>query len=171
MSAPLVEPVAKERSTGSMDEVDVWWGSYAGRAMTPSFAVCIVLTGLIYLIVRVWVPERGWQQFTFVAIAGAVWLVQLARWARRFFTWNYRLTTCYLYVDRGLRPLIAQRIALKNIERVEMQRNWLQKCLQIGDLWIWNNDKLFTVLQALKGPRAVMETIQEMAAKARENIK
>ena len=48
MTALLADPAAVDAPSGPAEEVDVWWGSYAGRAMAPSFAVCICLTALIY---------------------------------------------------------------------------------------------------------------------------
>jgi len=141
--------------------------------MAPSFIVCIALTALIYAGARWWVPERGWLQLTFFGLTTAVWLVQLVRWGQRFFTWNYRLTTRFLYVDRGLNTQLAQRFALASIDRVEVRCNWLEKWLGVGDLWVWIGDatKPPAVLKALKGPRTVAETLRDMVRKAQENIK
>ena len=110
MTAPWADLGSRDHAELQDKEVDVWWGSYAGRAMGPSFAVCVAMTAVIYFATRWWVPHRGWLQLTFAALAGSLWLVQLARWGHRFFTWNYRLTTRFLYVDRGLYPLKAQRV-------------------------------------------------------------
>src|SRR5262249_44584768 len=30
--------------TAETEEVDIWWGSYAGRTMLPGFLVCLVVT-------------------------------------------------------------------------------------------------------------------------------
>src|SRR5262249_42686499 len=119
MSVPPADRPPKDSTLRRVEEVDVWWGSYAGRAMLPSFAVCTVLTALISFVTHWWVHERGWLQLNFFGLAGAVWLVQLTRWGRRFFTWNYRLTTRWLYVDRGHWPLKAQRFEVRNVARVE----------------------------------------------------
>jgi hypothetical protein len=156
----------------AQSEVDVWWGSYAGRAMAPSFAVCIVLTALIYGVTRWLVPERGWLQLTFFGLTSAVWLVQLARWAKRFFTWNYRLTTRFLYVDCGLKRSLCRRFAVRTIDRVEVSCNPLGNCLGFGDLYVWLDEAKMppVILKALKGPRTVAETIRAVVMKARENI-
>jgi hypothetical protein len=172
MTAPSAEPTVKDGLGNPYAEVDVWWGSYAGRAMMPSFAVCIALTALIYLGARWWVPERGWLQLTFFALASAVWLIQLARWGYRFFTWNYRLTTRFLYVDYGLTRMGGQRFALRTVDRLEARYNLLERVLGIGDLWVWFDEAMKppAVLKALKSPRAVAETIRTVVRKARENI-
>ncbi len=155
------------------EEVDLWWGSYAGRAMVPSFAVCGGLTVLIFCGVRWWVPERGWLQFTFAGLTGAVWLVQMVRWGHRFFTCNYRLTTRFLYMDRGLWPLVSERFALREVNRVEVHRNLAQKWLRIADVWVWFDNPATrpAVLRALAAPHAAAETLQEASKKARETAK
>jgi hypothetical protein len=168
MSAPPVDRGPTDQSPHRAEEVDLWWGSYAGRAMLPSFAVCAVLTVLILWGARSWVPARGWQQLTFFGLAGAVWAVQLTRWGRRFFTWNYRLTTSRLYVDRGVWPLKAQRFDLSTVARVEVNGSPLAKRLGIGDVWVWFDDATPpVVLEALVAPRRAAETIREAVRKTR----
>jgi Bacterial PH domain len=172
VTAPSADPTVREGSGRTDTEVDVWWGSYAGRAMVPSFGVCIVLTGLIYLGVRWWVPERGWLQLTFFALVSAVWLVQLTRWAYRFFTWNYRLTTRFLYVEYGPSRHLSQRWPVRDVERMEARYNLLERMLGIGDLWVWFDEatKPPAILLSLKSPQAVAETIRAVVRKARDNI-
>src|SRR5690349_7852196 len=58
-------------------EVDLWWGSYSGWTMLPSFAVCIVLTALIFWVVTRFLPHRELVQLTILGASGSVWLVQL----------------------------------------------------------------------------------------------
>src|SRR4051794_2508208 len=109
MSAPLAARPAEDRAAPPAGETDVWWGSYAGRAMAPSFAVCAVLTIPLYWGVHAVLPERWGLQPPFGGLAALLWLVQLARWSARYFPRNYRLTTRRLYVDRGFRRLVARR--------------------------------------------------------------
>jgi hypothetical protein len=172
ITAASADPTVKDGSGHPDTEVDVWWGSYAGRAMALSFAVCIALTALIYFGARWWVPERGWLQLTFFGLASAVWLIQLARWGYRFFTWNYRLTTRFLYVDYGLSRLRSQRFALRTVDRLEARYNLLERLLGVGDLWVWFDEALKppAVLKALKSPLTVAETIRTVVRKARESI-
>jgi hypothetical protein len=99
--------------------------------------------------------------------------VQLVRWAYRFFTWNYRLTTRYLYVDRGLKKLLALRFPVTNIDRVEVHKDWLEKKFGIGDVWVWLDTPAAEpiILKAMRTPRTVVEMIREIAKNARESIK
>jgi hypothetical protein len=165
MTAPAIplQPAGKE-------EVDLWWGSYAGRTLTPSFAVCLLLTVAIYAAVHELVPERGWTQLAFVVAAGIVWAVQLARWCHRFFTCNYRLTTRYLYVDSGIRPLVARRVALRSIDRLEVRCNRLGTWLDVGDVWAYVKDTptLPVVLRGLHHPHKACELIRAAVCKTNE---
>ena len=63
MAAPLSESPNRPGSSSldypkaPAEEIDVWWGSYAGRAMLPGFLLCLLLTLLLlaldgYLIMR-----------------------------------------------------------------------------------------------------------------------
>jgi hypothetical protein len=151
------------------EEIDLWWGSYAGRAMAPSFAVCLVLTALIIGGARWLVPELGWHQLTVTALTSSVWLVQLWRWGRRFFGYNYRLTSRFLYVDRGLLNLVARRFPLRLVSRVEARSDRLQGWLGIGDIVVQFDDVQHSpaVLEALVTPAAVAVTIREAVSKAR----
>ena len=174
MSAPAVPSpspsLPRPEPCPGAEEVDLWWGSFAGRTLTPSFAVCVLLTAGIYVLVQELVRERGWLQLAFVAAAGAVWLVQLVRWAHRFFTWNYRLTTHYLYVDNGIWPLIARRLTLQSIDRVEVRSSKLARWLGVGDLWVFVKDTATppVILQGLCHPRHAADLIRAAVRKATE---
>jgi hypothetical protein len=139
MSQPQAE-TARDAAALSNEEVDVWWGSYAGRAMMPSFAVCVLLTAASFLAARHLAPDRGLLQLTFTGFASVVWLVQLVRWSHRFFTCNYRLTTRCLYIDQGFKPLVAQRFALQTIRTVEVRYNKLENLLGVGKVWVYFDD-------------------------------
>src|SRR5262245_4561765 len=95
-------------------EVDLWWGSYAGRTMLPSFVVCLVLTGLIILLAWVYV-KRGQLKLTILCLGGLLWLVQLLRFAYRYFGFNYRLTSKRLFRSQSRQPL---QIPLADIAEV-----------------------------------------------------
>jgi len=165
----MTTPAVSEHPAGA-EEVDLWWGSYAGRTLTPSFAACVLLTAVIYAVVHEAVPERGWTQLAFVGCAGIVWGVQLTRWCHRFFTCNYRLTTRYLYVDSGIRPLVARRVAVRSIDRLEVRNNRLGRWLDVGDVWVFVKDtaELPAVLRGLHHPHKAGELIRAAVCKANE---
>ena len=57
-----------ELSSEEQQEIDLWWGAYAGRTMTPSFIICALLTGLLILLV--------WNQACMSSML-ATWIVPL----------------------------------------------------------------------------------------------
>ena len=170
MSAPPVGPSPQPQAARRAAETDLWWGSFAGRTMTPSFVLCLVLTALIYAGVHTWVHERGWVQLAFGGFASALWLVQLTRWCHRFFTYNYRLTTRFLYVDRGLIPIVGRRLPLERIDRVEVRSSKLGAALGVGDVWVFPDDagQPPLILEGLAAPGRPVELIQDAVRKARE---
>jgi hypothetical protein len=175
MSQPLPE-AAGEAAPHPREEVDVWWGSYAGRAMMPSFAVCVLLTAASFWAARHLAPERGLLQLTFTGFASVVWLVQLLRWSHRYFTCNYRLTTRYLYVDRGFMPLVAQRFALRTIRKVDIHCNKLEMALGVGDVWIYFEDSsrppavLAGLVQADRAAETIRDTVRKFGEPSSDAI-
>ena len=103
-------------------------------------------------------------------VASALWLVQLTRWCHRFFTYNYRLTTRFLYVDRGFLRLIAQRFALEGIDSVEVRSSKVGAALGVGDVWVFLEDPVqpAAVLEGLVAPQRAVELIRDAVRKARE---
>src|SRR5438067_10868763 len=54
-SDPELEPAA----AASNQEIDVWWGAYAGRSMSPMFALCTLVSVNISLVIGwAWDEER-----------------------------------------------------------------------------------------------------------------
>src|SRR5262245_22311950 len=102
------------------EEVELWWGAYSGWAMTPSFVVCVLLTGLIIWASWHWMPG-GWVKVTAVAASGVVWLVQLARWAYRALGHNYRLTDRRLWLAHGIRRRAISAVELSGVEKVTVE--------------------------------------------------
>jgi hypothetical protein len=166
MSQPPAE-TARNAAALANEEVDVWWGSYAGRAMMPSFVVCVLLTAASFWAARHLAPERFLLPLTFTGFASVVWLVQLLRWGHRFFTCNYRLTTRYLYIDRGFKPLVAQRFDLRTIRTVEVRHNKLENLLGVGNVWVYFDDYSRTpaVLAGLVQAHRAAEIIRATVSK------
>src|SRR5438477_9300191 len=74
------------------EDVELWWGAFSGWTLTPSFVVCLFLTGLLGWAAWYWMP-RDWVKVTVLGGGSVIWLVQLGRWAARALGCNYRLTT------------------------------------------------------------------------------
>ena len=76
-----------------------------------------------------------------------------ARWGHRFFTWNYRLTTRFLYLDRGMMPLVGQRFALAKVQTY-LRREAVAQCRQhhmVLSLAFTEDDQLHVLLQERGG--------------------
>jgi len=170
MLAQPTDAVRDKVAEPCAEEVDLWWGSYAGRAMVPSFAVCFFLTLLALFASRWLVGGRGWVQLTFTVLASLIWIVQFVRWSRRFFTWNYRLTTRFLYQSRGMKNLVTHRHALEYVSSVSIRRKGLAKLLKIGDIVIWfeNSPQSPAVLYAIRDSQRVADSIRDAVKVAKE---
>jgi membrane protein YdbS with pleckstrin-like domain len=111
-------------------ENDLHWASYSGWAMLPSFLVCFLLTGGI-----AWfgfAVARPMAQAVILGAGGVVWLVQLARWAHRVFSFTYRLTNRRLFIDRGLWFPDRLQVLLSGIDRVEVEQGGLEEFMGLG---------------------------------------
>jgi hypothetical protein len=135
------------------EEVDVWWGAYAGRALVPSFILCGLLTililggGLYYGVFHgTFLPRTAVH-----GSIGTIWLIQLWRWLYRIVAINYRLTTRRLFIERGFRHPGAPGIELSQIRQVVVSRGILERKLGVGriHLLLQGSDSL----QTLKGVR------------------
>jgi hypothetical protein len=130
-------------------ERDLWWGSYSGRAMLPSFIVCILLTagfaGLSWYLFQTEYPHRGdMLRYAVYALAGSIWVFQLVRWGYRMVALNYRLTTKRLFYSHGFLYPPRDAIALDAVERVLVEQDWFQQRLGVGSVRI--------IMEKGKGP-------------------
>jgi hypothetical protein len=157
----LPQPVPPKTETAG-EEVDVWWGSYTGWTMAPSWAACVLVTGLIAWAAWMLLP-RTLVQPTVLGLGGAVWLFQGVRWAYRVFGYNYRLTSRRVYVDRGFLYTGYASGELTGVAGVYVKRSWLDRLLRVGQIRIELVDKtkppLF--LDGVRRPAEIAERIRE----------
>jgi hypothetical protein len=164
----------KEIDSDESQEVDVWWGSYAGRTMAPSFMVCALLTGII-----IWGVWQLWpanedrpylMRYTDYILVGAVWLFQLTRWAYRIIGINYRLTTKRLFCQRGFQTSASRSLNLAQIATVRVERlRWIH-FLKVGRLRIVpvDDSQPPMILESVLNPNHVAAAIMKQAKQARE---
>src|SRR5262245_35639883 len=166
-TAAAPAPLNQDAVADADEEADVWWGGYCGWTMMPSMVVCLLLTGLIALGVWMWVP-RGYRQWAFVGLGGALWIGQGLRWAAHVFGRTYRLTSRRLYVDCGLfrcRPL---NVELHDIAQVGVRRGPFEKFLRVGRILVHFEDaRPPLVLEGVPAPESVASLIRERKQKAR----
>jgi len=146
-------------------EVDVWWGSYAGRTMWPSFLVCLGLTGLIILFAWINV-DRGQLKLTILGLSAGVWLIQLGRFAYRYFGFTYRLTSKRLFRNRSRQPL---QVFLTDVGEVSVEQNGFEKLVGVGRVFITFSDKTRppVVLEGIAKPKQVIELIRNCCHQAK----
>jgi hypothetical protein len=155
-------------------EVDIWWGSYAGRTMTPSFVVCALLTGIIIWGVWIFWPaneDRPYlMRYTDYILVGAVWLFQLVRWGYRIIGINYRLTSKRLFCQRGFQTSASRAIDLTQIATVRVERLALVNFLKVGRLRVVpiEDSQPPLVLESVPNPDHVAATIMKQVKQARE---
>jgi hypothetical protein len=138
--------------------------------MTPSFVVCLVLTVLIGWASWYYMPE-GWVKITAVGASGGVWLVQLARWGRRVFGNNYRLTTRHLWTLRGFRQASLSSLELCGVEAVTVERTWLERRVGVGRICLRPKGGGWPlVLEGVRQPYHAADLIREAVKAARADI-
>jgi membrane protein YdbS with pleckstrin-like domain len=153
------------------EEVDVWWGSYAPRAMLPSFVVCLVLSVLIDLVCWLLLPRGAFLRWSVVGLTGLVWLVQLFRWLRRVLGYNYRLTDRRLFVEHGLVAPVTAEADLSRVKSLKVGRSYLNRLLGVGRLAVYVDDdaQLPLILDGVRRPGQVRDLIARQAAQTKKS--
>jgi membrane protein YdbS with pleckstrin-like domain len=154
------------------EETDVWWGSYAGRAMLPGFLLCLVLT--IILLALDWQFGSWHSRYDLISsgilgLAGAAWLFQGTRWFYRMIAVNYRLTNRRLLYSRGFKLPDTWAIDLPHITEVSVERGPVERLLGLGRIHIQVRDgksRRF-VLDGVTAPEHVARTIRRRVRQAR----
>ena len=124
-------PPAQVGAKPTEEETDLWWGSYSGWALVPSIVLCVGLTVLIGLGSLAWV-ERGWVRLTFLGMGGTLWFVQGLRWAYRYFSFNYRLTTRRIFRDKGFWSPERVQVDLGHVTQVTITQNGIERLVGVG---------------------------------------
>jgi membrane protein YdbS with pleckstrin-like domain len=151
-------------------EVDVWWGSYSGWTLLPSFLACIVATAIVTWLSWALLPHEL-VQLTILGLGGAVWCVQLARWGLRFFGFNYRLTTRRVFADHGFIHPARDRADLGHVADVRVERTFLDRLSHVGHIQIHfkKNARPPMILEGVRQPKLVAELIQETVRRLEGN--
>ncbi len=137
-------------------EREVWWGSYSGWTMAPSFLVCCCATILVLWLAELLLP-RGFVQLAVFGIGGAIWLFQLVRWGYRVVSYNYRLTNRRLYCDTGFFHQDRRRVDLNSIADVRVRRTLHEGLVGVGRIEITFQDSSqpALLLEGVRNPSEV----------------
>jgi membrane protein YdbS with pleckstrin-like domain len=148
-------------------ETDLWWGSYAGRTMLPSFVLCFALTlGLVFGAYLLWSdfgqgPAVARHEFYSVAVA--LWLFQLVRWLYRIIGCNYRLTTRRLFCGRGFLYPATAPVDLRDVQGVAVKQLAWERWLGIGRVYVQAKEAV--MLEGVHQPERIAERIRQAAAR------
>lgn len=150
-------------------ETDLWWGSYSGWTMWPSFLACLLLTALIGWLAWHYV-ERDWLQLAFLGVGTALWLLQFLRFGRRVFGYNYRLTSRRMFRDMGYGRPHRFNLDLKSIVQVQVRRNGFETMVNVGRVILRQSDPKHPpiVLEGVFQPFTVAHMIREAVRKTQE---
>ena len=162
--ARIAEPF--ERVSGNppddAEEVDVWYGSYAGRAMLPRFIQLALLSGFIIAVAWSLGAWRGSNavRYTALAIIVALWLALALVWIRRFLGLNYRLTTKRLFYQFGFHHPGRPGIELRRIRQVAVEANRIERWLDVGRLRVFLDQGAPLILEGVQHPFHVAKQIE-----------
>jgi hypothetical protein len=163
----------KDAAPPHEEERDIWWGSYAGRTMLPSFVLSGLLTLLICL--TAWYIWQRYDtdpltaRYVAYALVGPLWLFQLGRWSHRLFLVDYRLTTRRVFLERcfSYAPFVA--VELRHVAKVLVQRTGVERWLGVARISLLGGTDVtpLVVLAGVWQPERVANEIRFLAEKAR----
>jgi uncharacterized membrane protein YdbT with pleckstrin-like domain len=152
------------------DEIDLWWGSSAGRAMAVDFAVCAVTTVLLLaagMTLEMLTALRGFRTGA-IGVSLLIWVVQIARWVYSTTSTNYRLTTRRVLIDCGFFHPLKREMPLSEVGQVEVEQRPHERIVGVGRIKILADDVgepiVFT---GVRHPERVAAEIRKQARQAR----
>ena len=152
-----------------VEELDAWWGSCSIKSLLPGALGSLTASGFVFGIAGL-LQRGGPEQIILLALLGLCWVGLLSFWSYRVFGFNYRLTTCRLFVEIGLRHRQVQAVHLAKISGVACKINPLERFLGIGRVCVGVQDgsQRQIILRGVPGPEQVAERIRELSEKARQ---
>jgi hypothetical protein len=166
MAAPPEQDFAAE-------EVDIWWGAYAGRTMVPRFVGCAILSALVVGMAWSVGAWRGAFLIRYGAglIVAGLWLSQVGLWIYRMLALNYRLTTRHLYYERGFGHPGNPGIELGQITAISVMQGAVERWLGVGRIAIAaTGNRLPLVLEGVRHANAVASEISRRVKQAQNAL-
>jgi len=176
MAAPELCP-PPEPGQDDAQETDLWWGAPSTRDMLPNFVISILTTAVIgagawYLYKLE--PEGAYRwRYAAYALFLILWGYQLFVWVYRAAFVTYRLTTCRLLRDSGIRRPTGQVLLLARVRRVCVeQQTWRERWLGTGRVTVSadGHPPLTIVLHGLYQPRQVAASISDAIQRAKQYV-
>jgi hypothetical protein len=165
----LLRPVLPSATTRG-EETDLWWGSYSGWTMLPSFVLCALITGVaavgMYLLASDYGHGPALARHEFYAAAAVLWLWQLLRWARRAVGLTYRLTTQRLFGPEGFLYPRGPVVALSEVTAVLIEQSRMERWLDVGQLRVLTREGAQVLLAGVREPHRIAALIGRCAERA-----
>jgi hypothetical protein len=168
---PGKDDVRTETPPDPAQEVELWWGGYAGRTMVPTFALCALVTAAVLLLAEiVWhdgIPHEVISRLALYLIV-LVWTAALGRWAYLATTLAYRLTTRRLLREQGFSHPAPPAIDLVNIRAVHVEQRLWERWVGVGRVVIEVGDGPVEVLPGVLNPEHLAAMLLQQAAACRQ---
>lgn len=154
------------KPAASDQEMDIWWGGYAGRTMLPSFFICALLTAgfiwLAWLLGKIYDLDPDHARHLYYGMTGLVWLVQLMRWGYRLACFQYRLTSRRLFWSQGkLYPRVPP-VDLALVEEVTLDQSFIEHLLRVGRIRLTVEDRPHRIiLSGVARPERIVRLIEK----------
>ncbi len=153
-------------------ETDLWWGAPSSRSMAPSFMLCGAMTAVIgfgaWYLYQLRPESLHWWRYGAYLLALLLWGQQIAQWSYRSVFVSYRLTSCRLRGDSGIRHPHQVVIELTQIKQVHpLPPTRRERWLRVGRVAVTASGPVSEfILYGLPDPVAVAERIRAAATQA-----
>jgi membrane protein YdbS with pleckstrin-like domain len=148
-------------------EHDLAYIPFAGRSMLGGFMLCTVVTlaaGLAFWQFAWPLLDSSprWLLWIGAGLLGAMWLVQLVRWAYRQSCYYVRLTTRRILYHRGVLYQWCLDVPLAQVARATVRRNPLERFLGVGNIELYRGEARtpFVTLTGIRAPETVAKLIR-----------
>lgn len=166
LSIPSAGDDASSEAAGLIDpaqEIELWWGGYAGRTMLPAFVGCALLSAAVVLLAQLlWREENVPGALSFrlaMYFIVLVWAVVLTRWAYLTASVAYRLTNRRLLRERGFSHPALAPIELAHVRAVRVEQRGWERWGRVGQVLVETLDGAVHVLVGVHDPQHVAEAI------------
>ena len=169
-------PTDKHAPAAALDQAgeehEIWWSSFAGRALWRSSLACILIGLAAYLgsFVPTGFRRSAFLRYGLEALIALLWLLQVLRWLYHKTAMNYRMTNRRLFRDKGFGNLRHLQIELTQVAQVVVRRRFLERWLGIGTVEVIPGDSSIPVLifEGVRDPDNVAIAIRAQVQKALE---
>jgi membrane protein YdbS with pleckstrin-like domain len=175
--APATRSLAVGLDDPPGQECDLAYIPFAGRSQLGGFVLCAAITLLVGFLFWEFHEQLldlrlRWLLWLGAGVLGAVWLVQLVRWAYRQSCFYVRLTTRRILYHRGVLYQWCLDVPLREVARATVRRSPLERFLGVGNIELYRDGerKPLVVLTGIRAPESVAKQIRQIAGRGGEQV-